>query len=123
MNKKVYEKIKAKTKVGGNHYYRFKGCISECFEPYLNTYSEEEEAKIVDILEGAVKINERVENLDYIVLSSSCHLFKNIKDSLKRCLSFSNRKPLADLHRVFRNVFRHYTKLLRKLLPFKLPSE
>jgi hypothetical protein len=94
MNKKVYEKIKAKTKVGGNHYYRFKGCISECFEPYLNTYSEEEEAKIVDILEGAVKINERVENLDYIVLSSSCHLFKNLKDSLKRCLSFSNRKPL-----------------------------
>jgi len=31
-------------------------------------------------------------------LSSSLHLFKNIKSSLKRCLSFSTSKALLDLH-------------------------
>lgn len=33
------------------HIYRFKGCISECFEPYLKSYSESEERKIIDAIE------------------------------------------------------------------------
>ena len=33
-NKKVFEKVSGKTKMSA-HIYRFKGCISECFEPYL----------------------------------------------------------------------------------------
>jgi hypothetical protein len=28
------------------HIYKFKGCISVCFEPYLKEYSESEENKI-----------------------------------------------------------------------------
>jgi chorismate mutase len=51
------------------------------------------------------------------VFSSSLHLFKNIKGSLKRCISFSTSKALHDLHISFKNVFRHYAKLLRKNLP------
>ncbi len=49
-NKKVYEKIRGKTKMSA-HIYRFKGCISECFEPYLKSYSESEERKIIDAIE------------------------------------------------------------------------
>lgn len=30
---------------------RFKGCISEVFEPYLKSYSESEEKKIIEALE------------------------------------------------------------------------
>ena len=51
------------------------------------------------------------------MLSSSLHLFKNIKGSLKRCLSFSTSKALFDLHISFKNVFRHYARLLRRTLP------
>jgi hypothetical protein len=34
------------------HIYRFKGCISECFEPYLKSYSESEERKIMEAVEN-----------------------------------------------------------------------
>ena len=44
-NQKVYERIQGKTKMSA-HIYRFKGCISECFEPYLKQYSDTEENKI-----------------------------------------------------------------------------
>lgn len=49
-------------------------------------------------------------------------MFKNIKGSFKRCISFSTSKALFDLHISFKNAFRHYAKLLRKVLP-KLGSE
>lgn len=48
-NKKVFEKVQGKTKMSA-HIYRFKGCISECFEPYLKQYSESEENKISDAI-------------------------------------------------------------------------
>ena len=47
---KVYERIRGKTKMSA-HIYRFKGCISECFEPYLKSYSESEERKIIEAIE------------------------------------------------------------------------
>ena len=31
--------------------YRFTSCISEVFEPYLKSYSENEEQKLIDSLE------------------------------------------------------------------------
>lgn len=36
-----------------------------------------------------------------------------------RCLSFSKAKALLDLHNVFKNVFRHYSKLLRRKIPIR----
>jgi hypothetical protein len=48
---KQYERIKGKTKMSA-HIYRFKGCISECFEPYLKSYSESEERKIIEAIEN-----------------------------------------------------------------------
>ena len=113
---KVYERIRGKTKMSA-HIYRFKGCISECFEPYLKSYSESEERKIIEAIEAFMQAADKIETTDYLVFSSSLHLFKNIKGSLKRCLSFSTSKALFDLHVSFKNVFRHYCKLLKKHLP------
>ena len=104
------------------HIYRFKGCISECFEPYLKSYSESEERKIIDAIETVMGLGDKLETIDYTVYSSSLHLFKNIKGSLKRCISFSTSKALFDLHISFKNVFRHYSKLLRRNIP-KLGTE
>jgi len=118
---KVYEKIRGKTKMSA-HIYRFKGCISECFEPYLKSYSESEERKIIEAIETVMQQGDKLENLDYVVYSSSLHLFKNIKGSLKRCISFSTSKALYDLHISFKNAFRHYSKLLKRNLP-KLGTE
>jgi vacuolar protein sorting-associated protein 53 len=114
-NKKVYEKIIGKTRMSA-HIYRFKGCISECFEPYLKSYSESEERKIIDAIESVMGSGDKLETIDYTVYSSSLHLFKNIKGSLKRCISFSTSKALFDLHISFKNVFRHYSKLLRRVI-------
>jgi len=66
---------------------------------------------------------DKIETTDYLVFSSSLRLFKNIKGSLKRCISFSTSKALFDLHVSFKNVFRHYCKLLKKHLPLKLGTE
>jgi hypothetical protein len=60
---------------------------------------------------------DKLETIEYTVYSSSLHLFKNIKGSLKRCISFSTGKALLDLHNSFKNVFRYYSKQLRKILP------
>lgn len=60
---------------------------------------------------------DKLEKIDYVVFSSSLHLFKNIKSSFKRCLSFSTSKALYDLHISFLNAFRHYSRLLRKSVP------
>jgi len=56
--------------------------------------------------------NDKLETLDFTVYSSSLRLFKFIKDSMKRCLSFSKSKALFDLQTSFKNVFRFYKNLL-----------
>lgn len=99
------------------HIYRFKGCISQCFEPYLKSYSESEERKIIEAIEQIVNQGDKIEQIDNNIYSSSLHLFKNIKSSFKRCLCFSTSKALFDLHISFKNAFRHYAKLLKRGLP------
>lgn len=122
-NKKVYERIKGKTRMSA-HIYRFRGCISECFEPYLKSYSESEERKIIEAIESVMSgQGDKLETIDFTIFGSSLHLFKNIKGSLKRCISFSTSKALFDLHTSFKNVFRHYARLLKRHLPNKLGSE
>ena len=118
---KDFVKRKGNTKMPA-HIYRFKGCISECFEPYLKSYSESEERKITEAIESVIANGDKLETIDHTIFSSSLHLFKNIKGSLKRCISFSTSKALFDLHISFKNVFRHYSKLLKRALP-KLGTE
>lgn len=113
---KEFVKRRGHTKMPA-HIYRFKGCISECFEPYLKSYSESEERKITEAIESVIANGDKLETIDHTIFSSSLHLFKNIKGSLKRCISFSTSKALFDLHISFKNVFRHYSKLLKRALP------
>ena len=62
---------------------------------------------------------DKLETIDYTVYGSSLHLFKNIKASLMRCISFSKGKALFNLQKGFLDVFGHYIKLLKKKLPPK----
>jgi vacuolar protein sorting-associated protein 53 len=98
-------------------HYRFLKCISEVFEPYLKSYSESEEKKLNDLMEQCVGPNDKLEQLDFVIYSSSLRLFKNIKDSMRRCTSFSTSKALFDLQTSFKNVFRHYRALLKRSIP------
>ena len=41
----MQEKLENKSKIT-KRTYKFEGQISQCFEPYLQTYSEQEETKI-----------------------------------------------------------------------------
>ena len=66
---------------------------------------------------------DQLETIDYVVYGSSLHLFKNIKASLKRCVSFSKGKALFNLQLSFKNVFQRYTQLLKKKLPWKTFDE
>ncbi len=68
--------------------FKFEGCISQCFEPYLKRYSEAEAKKLSIEIETRVK-DDTLETIDFVVYSSSLYLFKEVKASLKRCLSFS----------------------------------
>ena len=57
------------------------------------------------------------ETIDFIVFGSSLHLFKNIKESLDRCLKFSRGSALFNLQCSFKNVFNYYIRLLKLKLP------
>ena len=90
------------------------------------SYSDQELTKITSNLDQIMtgdSSNDPLETIDYIVFGSSLHLFKNIKQSLMRCISFSKGKALFNLQLAFINVFSHYIKLLKKKLPVKAFEE
>jgi hypothetical protein len=58
------------------------------------------------MLESVVGTNDKLEVIEYPIYSSSLKLFKNIKDSMRRCTSFSKSKALFDLQTSFKNVFK-----------------
>jgi hypothetical protein len=60
------------------------------------------------------------EKLDFVVYSSSLHLFKQLKESIGRCKSFSKGQALYDLSQAFTKVVSHYTMtLLKRKIPAK----
>ncbi|CAI2387225.1 unnamed protein product [Moneuplotes crassus] len=105
-----------RTKISA-HIYRFRGYISECFEPYLQKYAQTEENIIIDSLEQAMKDEELEGDDEYPFYKSSLLMFAEIKKSISRCTSFSNSKTFFDLHRSFMNVFRHYARSIKKNVP------
>ena len=108
-------RIEGRTKISA-HIYRFKGWISEWFEPYLQGYSETEENKITESLENAWQKDE-IEEGEYPFYNSALLMFSEIKKATSRCTSFSNTKTFLDLHTSFKNVFRYYSKKLKQSVP------
>ena len=125
LNQEAFKKLQTQKSLKGltklqPRIYEFRGCISQCFEPYLKSYSEQEQVKITQNLDQKMgEGQDLLETIDYVVYGSSLHLFKNVKASMKRCLTFSKSKALFDLQVVFKNAFKYYTRLLRKKLPEK----
>lgn len=110
---KKREREAGRTKISA-HIYRFKGYISECFEPYLQRYSETEENIIVDALNSAIEQEELEAEDEYPFYKSSLVMFSEIKKSISRCTSFSNTKTFLDLTRSFMNIFRYYAKQMKR---------
>lgn len=98
--------------------FKFSGCISQCFEPYLKSYSDAEARKLAAEVEQRCQKDE-LETIDFVVFSSSLYLFKEVKASLRRCLTFSRQKALFDLTVAFKNTLRLYSQLLKRKLPVK----
>jgi len=120
-DKNVADQSKKKARIEGRtrisaHIYRFKGWISECFEPYLQGYSETEELKITEVIDGACA-QDQLEDAEYPFYSSSLSMFAEIKKSISRWTSFSNTKTFLDLQTSFKNVFRYYIKTIKRYAP------
>lgn len=63
------------------------------------------------------------ETIDFVVFGSSLHLFKNIKESLDRCLKFSRGSALFNLQCAFKTVFKYYIRQLKLKLPSRAFEE
>ena len=94
--------------------FRIKGVISESFEPYMITYVRSEESKLKETIDDLSK-RDKIDNKLFV---SSLHLFNNIKNTMKRCLTFSNTKPFFDLSKIIKEVIRYY---LDSILNSKMP--
>jgi len=97
--------------------FRIKGVISESFEPYMITYVRSEETKLKETIDDLSK-KDKIDNKLFV---SSLHLFNNIKNSMKRCLTFSNTKPFFDLSKIIKEVIRYYLDIIlnQKMPKFK----
>lgn len=84
--------------------FRVKGVISESFEPYMISYVNIEEQKLLTVI-NQLKATDKLEGKLWI---SSLHLFKNIQQGMNRCLSFSKAKTLYDLSLMFNEIFKCY---------------
>lgn len=95
--------------------FKVKGIISECFEPYMISYVNIEEKKLVELI-NSLKKNDKIEGKLWI---SSLHLFKNIQLAMNRCLSFSKSRTFYDLVLCFNNIFKIYNDkvILPKIMP------
>ena len=114
----LHKKFSASTQQEGRRVFKFEGCISQCFEPYLRSYSEAESRKLSSEIENRTR-DDSLEAMNPDVFTSSLYLFKEVKASLNRCLSFSKSKALFDLTQTFKNTLRLYVQLLKRKLPNK----
>lgn len=90
--------------------FRVIGVISESFEPYMQSYVNNEEIKIKETIKG-LKEKDRIEGKLYV---SSLHLFNNIKQAMNRCLTFSKSKTFYDLCLRFKEIFKFYNETILK---------
>lgn len=90
--------------------FRVLGVISESFEPYMQSYVNNEETKIKEIIRR-LKEDDRIEGKLYV---SSLYLFNNIKQAMNRCLTFSKSKTFLDLCNKFKDIFRFYNETILK---------
>ena len=84
----------------------------------MRSYSEAESRKLSSEIENRTR-DDSLEAMNPDVFTSSLYLFKEVKASLNRCLSFSKSKALFDLTQTFKNTLRLYVQLLKRKLPNK----
>jgi vacuolar protein sorting-associated protein 53 len=87
---------------------KFKGSISDSFEPYLRPYVENEEHELTDNIMKSLQ-NDDIDHASQIkILNSSLYLFNYIKTSLKRASQFSRSQAMFDIYRVIKRSLKLY---------------
>jgi hypothetical protein len=91
---------------------KFKGSISDSFEPYLRPYVDKEEQELLDNIRKSL-INDDIDySSDLKVLNSSLYLFNYIKTVLKRASQYSRSQTMFDIYRVIKKALKLYTDQL-----------
>lgn len=87
---------------------KFKGSISDSFEPYLRPYVEKEEQELRENIAKSL-INDDIDySSDLKVLNSSLYLFNYIKTVLRRANQYSRSQTMFDIYRVIKKALRYY---------------
>jgi len=95
---------------------RYRGLVSDVFEPYLDYYISAEEKNMRATVLAMVQKETWAAAEDSFtkVLDSSAQMFLAIRESLKRCLNLNNEQAMYDLHqRCFRMVLQEYVNALK----------
>lgn len=91
---------------------KFKGSISDSFEPYLRPYVEKEEQELKENVSKSL-VNDDIDySSDLKVLNSSLYLFNYIKTVLKRASQYSRSQTMFDIYRVIKKTLRLYSEEL-----------
>lgn len=91
---------------------KFKGSISDSFEPYLRPYVEKEEQELRENISKSL-VNDDIDySSDLKVLNSSLYLFNYIKTVLKRASQYSRSQTMFDIYRVIKRALKFYTEEL-----------
>ena len=87
---------------------KFKGSISDSFEPYLRPYVEKEEQELKENIIKSL-VNDDIDySSDLKVLNSSLYLFNYIKTVLKRANQYSRSQTMFDIYRVIKRALKFY---------------
>ncbi|KAJ5077222.1 vacuolar sorting protein [Anaeramoeba ignava] len=99
---------------------KFKGIISEVFEPFLDVYVQLQDQLLTKLINQAMKEEKWTiiaKTSKTKTLSSSQELFLVIRESLRNSLKFSNGDPLLDLSKIYKKHLTNYSEWLRNQLP------
>lgn len=107
---------------------KFKGSISDSFEPYLRPYVDKEEQELFDNIRKSL-VNDDIDySSDLKVLNSSLYLFNYIKTVLKRASQYSRSQTMFDIYRVIKKALKLYNdqlgeKIMREYMKGKTDEQ
>lgn len=87
---------------------KYKGSISDSFEPYLKPYVRKEEEELRINILSSLNNDEIDYSCDLKVLNSSLYLFNYIRTVLKRAGQYSRSQTMFDIYQVIKRVLKLY---------------
>lgn len=91
---------------------KFRGSISDSFEPYLKPYVKKEEEELRQNIYNSLSNDEVDFSSDLKVLNSSLFLFNHIKTLMKRAGQYSRSQTMFDIYQVIKRSLKFYMEEL-----------